>query len=123
MNELMMCPLPFMVSVKDSWAEEDEVREWAESEYVEEPTITSKEKMFLNLILSNFKYIARDFNNDLYIYCNKPKRNSESWNDLCCIDRFEGIRQNSELKTVFKDGRIIHRDTFEEIRNRLNGEI
>jgi hypothetical protein len=25
MNELMMCPLPFMVSVKDSWAEEDEV--------------------------------------------------------------------------------------------------
>lgn len=57
----------------------DRVREWAESEYVEEPTITSKEKMFLNLILSNFKYIARDFNNDLYIYCNKPKRNSESW--------------------------------------------
>ena len=44
-------------------------------------------------------------------------------NDLCCIDGFEGIRQNSELKTVFKDGRIIHRDTFEEIRNRLNGEI
>ena len=25
MNELMMCPLPFMVSVKDSWAEEDEI--------------------------------------------------------------------------------------------------
>lgn len=44
-------------------------------------------------------------------------------NDLYCIDGLEGIRQNSELKTVFKDGRIIHRDTFEEIRNRLNGEI
>lgn len=24
MNELMMCPLPFMVSVKDSWTEEDD---------------------------------------------------------------------------------------------------
>lgn len=44
-------------------------------------------------------------------------------NDLYCIDGLEGIRQNSELKTVFKDGRIVHRDTFEEIRNRLNGEI
>ena len=44
-------------------------------------------------------------------------------NDLYCIDGLEGIRQKSELKTVFKDGRIVHRDTFEEIRNRLNGEI
>lgn len=25
MNELMMCPLPFMVSVNDSWNEEDEI--------------------------------------------------------------------------------------------------
>jgi len=44
-------------------------------------------------------------------------------NDLYCIDGLEGIRQKSELKTVFKNGRIVHRDTFEEIRNRLNGEI
>ena len=57
----------------------DRLREWSESEYVEKPTITSKEKAFLGLILSNLKYIARDFNNDLYIYCNKPKRNFESW--------------------------------------------
>lgn len=48
---------------------------------------------------------------------------SDEANDLYCIDGLEGIRQNSELKTVFKDGRIVHRDTFEEIRNRLNGEI
>ena len=59
----------------------DRLHEWSESEYVEKPTITSKEKMFLDLILSKWKYIARDFNNDLYIYYNKPKRNSmnKSW--------------------------------------------
>lgn len=50
--------------------------EWSESEYIEKPTITSREKNFLDAILPNFKYIARDFNDNLCIYYNKPKRNS-----------------------------------------------
>ena len=54
--------------------------EWSESEYVEKPTITSREKNFLGSILSNFKYIARDSNDALCIYYNKPKRNSmDNW--------------------------------------------
>lgn len=59
----------------------DRLREWSESEYVEKSTITSREKNFLDALLSDCKYIARDFNNDLYIYYNKPRRNSmnESW--------------------------------------------
>lgn len=59
----------------------DQLREWAESEYVEKPKITSIEKNFLYSLLSNCKYIARDSNNDLYIYYNKPRRNSmnKSW--------------------------------------------
>lgn len=59
----------------------DQLREWSESEYVEKPTITSREKNFLDALLSDCKYIARDSNNDLYIYYNKPRRNSmnESW--------------------------------------------
>lgn len=54
---------------------------WVESEYVVKPTITSREKKFLDALLSNCKYIARDINNDLYIYYNKPRRNSmnELW--------------------------------------------
>lgn len=50
--------------------------QWAESEYVEKPTITSREKNFLDALLPNFKYIARDSNDRLCIYYNKPKRNS-----------------------------------------------
>lgn len=59
----------------------DQLREWSESEYVEKPTITSREKNFLDALLSDCKYIARDSNNNLYIYYNKPRRNSmnESW--------------------------------------------
>lgn len=52
------------------------IQKWCESEYVEKPTITSREKNFLDAILPNFKYIARDFNDNLCIYYNKPKRNS-----------------------------------------------
>lgn len=59
----------------------DRLREWSEAEYIEKLTITSIEKNFLYSLLSNCKYIARDFNNDLYIYYNKPRRNSmnKSW--------------------------------------------
>ena len=60
----------------------DKLYEWAESEYVEKkPTITSRENNFLDAILPSCKYIARDINNDLYIYYNKPRRNSmnDSW--------------------------------------------
>ena len=49
----------------------DRLREWSESEYVEKPTITSREKNFLDLLLPKWKYIARDNNNELYIYIMK----------------------------------------------------
>ena len=54
---------------------------WVESEYVEKPKITSREKNLLDSILPSCKYIARDINNYLYIYYNKPRRNymNESW--------------------------------------------
>lgn len=63
-----------------SYCDDEEPMKWSESEYVEKPTITSREKNFLGSILSNFKYIARDSNDALCIYYNKPKRNSmDNW--------------------------------------------
>lgn len=58
--------------------DDNDIERWAESEYVEKkPTITSREKNFLDLLLPDCKYIARDnINNNLYIYYNKPRRNS-----------------------------------------------
>lgn len=40
---------------------------WAESEYIEKPTITSKEKMFLDLIVAKWKYLARGEDKNLYV--------------------------------------------------------
>ena len=57
----------------------DRIREWAESEYVEKPTITSREKNFLDALLSDCKYIARDKDNSLYVYYDKPIRGNKFW--------------------------------------------
>lgn len=62
---------------------------WAESEYVEKPTITSREKKFLDMLLPECKYIARDKSDKLYAYNDKPIRTDCNWysNDgtLNCI--------------------------------------
>lgn len=52
---------------------------WTESEYVEKHTITSREKNFLDSLLPNFKYIARDEDNLLYVYYDKPIRGNKMW--------------------------------------------
>lgn len=58
-----------------------DVQKWCESEYVEKPTITSREKKLLDVLLPECKYIARQKNNTLYIYYCKPMRNfkNEIW--------------------------------------------
>lgn len=73
----------------------DQLRKWAESEYVEKPIITSREKNFLDVLLPNCKYIARDNSDALYIYNEKPTRTNCNWYSsdgiLCLIStRFFG---------------------------------
>lgn len=73
----------------------DNIKDWCESEYIEKPkyTITSKEKAFLDTLVPDCKYIARDGNNRLYIYGKKPIREdkSESWvpdnSNYYCVTR------------------------------------
>lgn len=50
-------------------------REWAESEYIEKPVISKKDKDFLEYIKEEFKYITRDDGNkQLFAWNAKPKR-------------------------------------------------
>ena len=59
--------------------------EWSQYEYVEKPVITSKEKKFLDLLLSNYKYIARDKNGFLLAYTEKPIKILETWGIANCV--------------------------------------
>lgn len=55
------------------------IPKWCESEYIEKPTITLREKKFLDVLLPEWKYIARDSNNSLCIYPIKPIRFGTCW--------------------------------------------
>lgn len=58
----------------------DKRYEWSESEYIEKPTITSKEMAFLDLILPKYKYIARDNDtNKLFLYIDRPSKHFTYW--------------------------------------------
>jgi hypothetical protein len=56
------------------------LKEWAESEYIEKPVISKKDKAFLEYLKEEYKYIARDKNDVLYAYNAEPCKARESWN-------------------------------------------
>lgn len=57
----------------------DRFYEWSESEYVEKPTITSKEKAFLDLLLAKWKYIARSESKSLCVFDSLPIKGENGW--------------------------------------------
>lgn len=88
----------------------DKLHEWAESEYVEKkPTITSREKNFLDLLLPNYKYIARDKNGFLLVYKEKPIKILETWGIANCAlihmfdIKFDFIKREDEKPWSIED--------------------
>nr|DAZ36266.1 MAG TPA: hypothetical protein [Caudoviricetes sp.] len=59
------------------------IRKWAESEYIEQPKISKKDRAFLDY-LKDYKYMARDKNGDLYAYTTIPIRTTTYWRGATC---------------------------------------
>ena len=51
-----------------------ETRQWAESEYIEKPVISKRDRAFLEYINANIHYMARDLDGGLYAYISKPHK-------------------------------------------------
>ena len=64
------------------------LRRWAESEYIEKPVISKKDKAFLEYLKEEYKHIARDKNDALYAYNAEPCKVRESWSSGCSDDWF-----------------------------------
>lgn len=62
----------------------EKVREWAESEYIEKPVISKKDRAFLDYLSENIEYIARDPSGALYIYTRKPYKQIDCWSSSAC---------------------------------------
>lgn len=72
----------------------DKIKKWCESEYIERPTLTSKEKKFLSLILSKWKYLVRGADKNLYVFDSLPIKGHNGWRienismcDYCYISK------------------------------------
>ena len=60
------------------------LKEWAESEYIEKPVISKRDRMFLEYIGEKYKYIVRDGNKLLFAWSRKPRKSSsvDEWTVL-----------------------------------------
>lgn len=56
-----------------------QVKKWSESEYIEKPVISKRDKAFLEYIDGKFKYIVRDSVGELYAYSAKPCKDFGIW--------------------------------------------
>lgn len=58
---------------------ENDIKRWAESEYVEKPTISESDLRFLDYLPERYKYMARDRNGFLNAYDLKVEKTDRSW--------------------------------------------
>lgn len=52
---------------------------WAESEYVEKPVISKRDRAFLDCIREEYKLVARDENGKLFVYETQPRKSETYW--------------------------------------------
>ena len=54
-------------------------REWAESEYVEKPVISKRDRAFLEYLIEKYKFVARDKNGKLFVCDAQPRKGEKYW--------------------------------------------
>lgn len=59
-------------------------RQWAESEYIEKPVISKRDRAFLEYLDANMYYMARDLDGGLYVYISKPHKLIDCWESSWC---------------------------------------
>ena len=54
-------------------------REWAESEYIKKPVIDKKDRVFLEYLGEELKYIVRSKSDNLIAYQNSAEKREDGW--------------------------------------------
>lgn len=71
----------------------EEMKAWLESEYIEKPVISKKDRAFLEYLNANINYIARDMDGSLYVYIRKPFKVFDYW-------KVVGFEKSKSLRMV-----------------------
>lgn len=59
--------------------ERERLKEWAESEYIEKPVISKRDKAFLQYLGEELKYIARSKSDNLMAHQNSAEKREDGW--------------------------------------------
>lgn len=57
----------------------ERIRKWAESEYIEKPEIDKKDRVFLEYLGEELKYIVRSKSDNLIAYQNSAEKREDGW--------------------------------------------
>lgn len=67
------------------------IKDWLESEYVEKPVISERDKAFFEYLDKQYEYLARDKTGQLYVHRVKPHKVDSFWTNagrrFCLNDR------------------------------------
>ncbi len=63
----------------------DKIRAWTNSEYIERPVISKRDKAFLDYLREEYRFVARDENGKLFVYETRPKKEEVSWDSFGLI--------------------------------------
>lgn len=55
------------------------IKEWAESEYIEKPVISKKDRVFLEYLGKELKYIVRSKSDNLMAFQNSAEKRGDGW--------------------------------------------
>lgn len=73
-------------------------RKWAESEYIEKPVISKRDRAFLEYLKDGFEYISRDKDGKLFTYKSEPyKSKNNVWHSSDC---HLALRYNIEFPMI-----------------------
>lgn len=57
----------------------EKIRDWAESEYIEKPVISKRDRAFLEYLGKELKYIARSKSDNLMAFQNSAEKREDGW--------------------------------------------
>lgn len=78
----------------------EQVRKWAESEYIEKPVISKRDRSFLDYINNKFVYVVRDKSGRLLVYSEKPIKKTRYYDSICGVTGSVGFIFDIKLPMI-----------------------
>ena len=89
-EEFSCCRCLFCVN--EACEKEKHVREWVESEYIEKPVISKRDREFLEYLGENAKWMTKESGSGISVWLTKPKKDKSisAWTDgmYNCLSEF-----------------------------------